>query len=218
MEQKLIPIISTRPLAAAAVAASLLLLLAAAPPAAGQQQGSGSGSPAAAGPASCPASLLTSFTPCFSFLTSSSGGSPTRDCCRSLAALMDASAGCACLVLTGAVPLGLGAPTVNRTLAVSLPRACNATAVPLQCRDTSTQTPAAAGPVAADAPSQQLSPPLPTPEGEAPAPPAETTVPPVSQGQTRPMVLPSSGGRASAHVPGAAAIALLLAAAGAALA
>lgn len=107
------------------LAAAALLALAS-----GQQQ------PAAA--ASCTASLLTSFTPCFSFLTSSNGSSgspPTRECCRSLAALVDAGTGCACLVLTGAVPLPLGVP-VNRTLAVSLPRACDSTSVPLQCRGT----------------------------------------------------------------------------------
>lgn len=105
------------------LAAAALLALAS-----GQQQ------PAAA--ASCTASLLTSFTPCFSFLTSSNGSSgspPTRECCRSLAALVDAGTGCACLVLTGAVPLGV---PVNRTLAVSLPRACDSMSVPLQCRGT----------------------------------------------------------------------------------
>ena len=113
-----------------------LLATAAVPLASGQQQ--------PAGAASCTASLLTSFTPCFSFLTSSGGGSngsapPTRECCRSLAALVNASTGCACLVLTGAVPLpalGGGVP-VNRTVAVSLPKACDSMSVPLQCRGTS---------------------------------------------------------------------------------
>ena len=113
-----------------------LLATAAVPLASGQQQ--------PAGAASCTASLLTSFTPCFSFLTSSGGGSngsapPTRECCRTLAALVNASTGCACLVLTGAVPLpalGGGVP-VNRTLAVSLPKACDSMSIPLQCRGTS---------------------------------------------------------------------------------
>uniref|UniRef100_A0A0A8Y430 Uncharacterized protein n=1 Tax=Arundo donax TaxID=35708 RepID=A0A0A8Y430_ARUDO len=46
-------------------------------------------------------------------------------------------------------------------------------------------------------------PPLPaaTPEPEVPAPPVEpTATAPVSQGQTRPAVLPSSAWRASSHV------------------
>ncbi|KAJ1287936.1 hypothetical protein BS78_02G049100 [Paspalum vaginatum] len=204
-------------------AATLLLLLAAPPAARGQPQ------PPQGSPAPCTAaSLVTSFTPCFSYLTNSSGGAgaaPTQDCCRSLAALMNASAGCACLVLAGGVPLGLpaGLPPVNHTLAVALPRACGsaaAAAVPLQCggdNGTSVDAPAAPGP-AADAPSQ-----LTPPEPEAPAAPeAPATTPadpaataPVSQGQTRPAVLPSSARRrASARVPAAF---LLLLAAGAAL-
>lgn len=111
------------------VAAALVTTALLGPPMASGQQ------PAA----SCTASLLTSFTPCFSFLTSNSsnGSPPTRECCRSLAALVNASTGCACLVLTGAVPLpALGVP-VNRTLAVSLPKACDSLSVPLQCRGTS---------------------------------------------------------------------------------
>ncbi|XP_066398642.1 non-specific lipid transfer protein GPI-anchored 20-like [Miscanthus floridulus] len=169
-----------------------------------------SGQPAAA---SCTASLLTSFTPCFSFLTSNSsnGSPPTRECCRSLAALVNASTGCACLVLTGAVPLpALGVP-INRTLAVSLPKACDSMSVPLQCRDTSSAQSPAPGPVA-DTPSTPASTP------EAPAAPTvdPTATAPVSQGQTRPMVLPSSARRTtSAHVAAAPALALLLAVAAA---
>ncbi|CAL5078597.1 unnamed protein product [Urochloa decumbens] len=185
-----------RLLAAAAVVAAL------AAPASGQGQGSA---------ASCTASLITSFTPCLNFLMTNSttnGGSsaaPTQECCRSLGQLMRASTGCACLILTGNVPLGV---PVNRTLAVALPKACNSDAVPLQCRDTSAQIPAA-GPVAGGAPSAALPPPA------TPPATAETEVPtataPVSQGQTRPMVLPSSARRASAGTPAAATFVLLLA-------
>ncbi|KAG2640244.1 hypothetical protein PVAP13_2KG060800 [Panicum virgatum] len=106
-----------------------------------------SGQPVA-GPLSCTASLVSSFAPCLNFIINSTA-SPTADCCRSLGALMKASTGCACLILTGSVPLGV---PVNRTMAVTLPRACNNASVPLQCQDatTSAQTPAP-GPVA-DAP------------------------------------------------------------------
>ena len=70
---------------------------------------------------------------------------------------MNASTGCACLLLTGSVPLG-GVP-VNRTLAVTLPRACNSMAVPLQCKDASAQLPAPApGPVATSAASPAMPP------------------------------------------------------------
>ncbi|CAM0153233.1 unnamed protein product [Urochloa decumbens] len=184
-------------LAAAAAVAAL-----SAPPASGQGQGSA---------AACTASLITSFTPCLNFLMTNSttnGGSsaaPTQECCRSLGQLMSASTGCACLILTGNVPLGV---PVNRTLAVALPKACKSAAVPLRCQDTSAQIPSP-GPVAGGVPSAALPPPA--------APPAsqETEVPtataPVSQGQTRPMVLPSSARRVSAGTPAAATFVLLLA-------
>ncbi|PUZ68585.1 hypothetical protein GQ55_2G040200 [Panicum hallii var. hallii] len=178
-----------------------------------------------AGPLSCTTSLVSSFAPCLNFIINSTA-SPTADCCRSLGALMKASSGCACLILTGSVPLGV---PVNRTMAVTLPRACNNASVPLQCQDatTSAQTPAP-GPVA-DAPAPSSLAPLPpvttpvsTPEAEAPAPTTATPVleptatPPVSQGQTRPTVVPSAAWRrASAHVWPA--VVLLLAGAGVAM-
>jgi hypothetical protein len=38
-----------------------------------------------------------------------------------------------CLVVTGSVPFGV---PINRTLAISLPRACNVPGVPVQCEGT----------------------------------------------------------------------------------
>ena len=103
-----------------AVAAVLLLLLAAAP-ALGQIA------------TSCTASLITTFTPCLNFVTGSTngGGSPTQQCCGSLAEMVRTGADCACLILTGNVPFSL---PINRTLAISLPKLCSSTSVPLQCR------------------------------------------------------------------------------------
>ncbi|KAF7086269.1 hypothetical protein CFC21_089579 [Triticum aestivum] len=181
---------ATKLLALAASAAVLLALALPAP-------ASGQAAPAAP---SCTASLVSSFTPCLSYITNGNSSSPTVGCCRSLSALVNASTGCACLLLTGSVPLG-GVP-INRTLAVTLPRACNSMAVPLQCKDASAQLPAPApGPVAASA--SPAMPPLPPVAPESP--PAGTTVavPPTSQsqGQTRPQVAPSSAWRDGAHVP-----------------
>lgn len=163
--------------------------------------------------ASCTASLVTSFTPCFNVITSSTnggGGSPTPDCCRSLAAAINTSTSCACLILTGNVPLGI---PINRTLAINLPRACNNMSVPLQCRDTSAQIPAP-GPVAF-APSMPPLPPTPPESSAQPESPAQTVeptaTPPASQGQTRPLVLPSSAWRGSARVSAMPAFAVLLA-------
>lgn len=112
-------------LALAAVVATLLVVAAPAP--ASGQPGPGG---VVGGAMSCTASLVTSFTPCLNFITNGSA-SPTDDCCRSLGALMRASTGCACLILTGSVSVGV---PVNRTLAVRLPRACNSTSLQLQCR------------------------------------------------------------------------------------
>ncbi|TVU41755.1 hypothetical protein EJB05_15301, partial [Eragrostis curvula] len=141
---------------------------------------------------SCTTSLVTSFTPCLNFITNSSA-SPTADC-----SLVNASAGCACLILTGSVPLGV---PVNRSLAVTLPKACNSTALALQCQDATTARTPAPGPVAEIAPALSPLPPVtpaaPAPEAPAPAAPTvePTATPPISQGQTRPAVLPSSAWR-----------------------
>ncbi|PHU10258.1 hypothetical protein BC332_22118 [Capsicum chinense] len=79
----------------------------------------------------CTSSIFSTFTPCFNYLTGSSGNgsSPTEDCCNSLKLSMSGSIDCACLIVTGNVPVSI--PFI-RTLALSLPQACNA-GVPVQC-------------------------------------------------------------------------------------
>lgn len=81
----------------------------------------------------CSNSMISSFTPCLNFITGSSGNgsSPTRDCCSALSSALQNGADCACLILTGNVPFQL---PINRTMAISLPQACNMASVPLQCR------------------------------------------------------------------------------------
>lgn len=80
--------------------------------------------------------------------------------------------------------------------------------------DTSSAQSPAPGPVA-DTPSTPASTPA-TPEAPAPPTADPTATAPVSQGQTRPMVLPSSARRTTnAHVAAAPALALLLAVAAA---
>nr|CAB3452066.1 unnamed protein product [Digitaria exilis] len=215
-------------LLAMAMAAAIMALASSPTPVSGQVVVP-PGSPLA-GPLTCTTSLISSFAPCLNFVINSTA-SPTADCCRSLGALMKASSGCACLILTGSVPLGV---PVNRTMAINLPRACNNASVPLQCRNTaagSAEAPAP-GPVAdAPAPSSLLAPslaPLPpvtapveTPVTEARAPAATvepTATAPVSQGQTRPTVVATSAAwRERAHVASGPAVVLLLAVAGAAL-
>ncbi|KAL0435711.1 UNVERIFIED_CONTAM: hypothetical protein Sradi_0279000 [Sesamum radiatum] len=77
--------------------------------------------------------MITTFTPCLNYVTGSSGrgSSPTEDCCNSLKSLMNDGMDCACLIVTGNVPLSI--PFINRNLAISLPRLCQ-TSVPVQCK------------------------------------------------------------------------------------
>ncbi|KAM0031450.1 putative bifunctional inhibitor/plant lipid transfer protein/seed storage helical [Helianthus debilis subsp. tardiflorus] len=82
----------------------------------------------------CSPTMITSFTPCLNFLTNSTtNGSttPTSDCCNSLKTLTSRGTDCLCLIVTGSVPFQI---PINRTLAISLPRACNMPGVPLQCK------------------------------------------------------------------------------------
>ncbi|KAL0371286.1 UNVERIFIED_CONTAM: hypothetical protein Sangu_0446700 [Sesamum angustifolium] len=81
----------------------------------------------------CTSSMIATFTPCLNFVTGSSsrGSSPTQDCCNSLKSLMNDGMDCACLIVTGNVPLSI--PFINRNLAISLPRMCQ-TSVPVQCK------------------------------------------------------------------------------------
>lgn len=83
----------------------------------------------------CSASMISSFTPCLNFLTNSTanGTSPSADCCNALKSLTSGSMDCLCLIVTGNVPFQV---PINRSLAISLPRACNMPGVPLQCKGT----------------------------------------------------------------------------------
>ncbi|XP_068331826.1 non-specific lipid transfer protein GPI-anchored 20-like [Pyrus communis] len=114
----------------------------------------------------CTANTIASFSSCMSFLTNSSanGTAPTADCCNSLKSITSTSRDCFCLLATGGVPFQL---PINRTLAISLPRACNLPGVPLQC-------PAAGAPIPAPGPSS-LSPAL--SPGASPSAPTASSVP-----------------------------------------
>ncbi|PIA44978.1 hypothetical protein AQUCO_01700504v1 [Aquilegia coerulea] len=91
----------------------------------------------------CTASMISSFSPCMGFITGSSpnGSSPTSQCCGTLRQLVSGSMDCACLIITANVPIQLPNP-INRTLAISLPRACNMGGVPLGCKASAAPLPA----------------------------------------------------------------------------
>ncbi|XP_047983750.1 non-specific lipid transfer protein GPI-anchored 20 [Salvia hispanica] len=140
----------------------------------------------------CTPSMITTFTPCMNFVTNSSlsGSSPPSECCNSLKSLMSSGKDCLCLIVTGSVPFNI---PLNRTLAVSLPRACNMPGVPLQCKAEGAPVPAPApaafspslSPNAAPSPTVSgLAPPEAlAPRGEdTPAPPGEETPAPPAPG------------------------------------
>lgn len=81
----------------------------------------------------CTPSSLSSISPCMNFLTNSSGNgtSPSQNCCNSLKNLTSNGMGCLCLIVTGSVPFQI---PINRSLAISLPRACNMPGVQVQCK------------------------------------------------------------------------------------
>ncbi|XP_059649055.1 non-specific lipid transfer protein GPI-anchored 20 [Cornus florida] len=140
----------------------------------------------------CTTSMITSFTPCMNFVTNSSsnGTSPTPDCCNSLKALTSNGTDCLCLIATGSVPFQI---PINRTLAISLPRACNMPGVPLQCKASAAPIPAP-GPIALG---PSISP------GTSQSPTASTVPKPVSpalapEANTTPDVTPTVGSEAPA--------------------
>ncbi|TKY71142.1 Non-specific lipid-transfer protein [Spatholobus suberectus] len=132
----------------------------------------------------CNASMINGlFNPCMNFLTNSSsvnGTSPTAECCNSIKSLTSGGMDCLCLIITGNVPFRI---PINRTLAISLPRACNLPRLPLQCKTSGSPLPAP-GP-ASFGPS--LSPSL-SPEGSSVLP--SPSLAPVSD-TTPPLLTPS---------------------------
>ncbi|GAU49791.1 hypothetical protein TSUD_46080 [Trifolium subterraneum] len=147
-----------------------------------------------------------------SFLTSSSanGTSPTTQCCTALKSLTSSGMDCLCLLVTASVPFKI---PINRTLAISLPRACNMPGVPVQCKASASPLPAP-GPVAlgpssppesapssplgfTPTPSPKASSDLPSPTSSSPLAPQQDTnvpllTPPSTTGSSRSSLTPSS--------------------------
>ncbi|KAK1418321.1 hypothetical protein QVD17_27464 [Tagetes erecta] len=178
----------------------------------------------------CSASMITSFTPCLNFVTNSTSNgasTPTSDCCTSLKDLTSRGTDCLCLIVTGSVPFQI---PVNRTLAISLPRACRMPGVPLQCKAPAGAPipppgPAALGPAPSPGGSStdpealspnttpesitpSLAPPL-TPSDTTPSTPDSDTTPtgtggasgiPTTEAGSRPSLTPSSVGSTYANL------------------
>ncbi|KAL1316957.1 hypothetical protein HN51_069069 [Arachis hypogaea] len=169
--------------------------------------------------------ISTSFTPCVGYLTGSSSNStsPTAACCNSVKSLTSGGMDCLCLIVTGSVPFRI---PFNRTLAISLPRACNLPGVPVQCKSTGSPLPApgpaALGPSLSPAsapsglipsPSPQDSPLLPSPVTPSLAPESDTIPPSVDSGAPsatsgRAGLTPSSAVSSYSLLPSAVLVAL----------
>ncbi|XP_044487275.1 non-specific lipid transfer protein GPI-anchored 20-like [Mangifera indica] len=124
----------------------------------------------------CTASMISSISPCMMNLitnSSANGTSPTADCCNALKSLTSTGMDCACLIVTGNVPFQI---PINRSLAISLPRACNMPGVPLQCKSTAAPIPAP-GPPSFGAPpaASPAATVVPDPTPSATAPESDTT-------------------------------------------
>ncbi|POO02130.1 Bifunctional inhibitor/plant lipid transfer protein/seed storage helical domain containing protein [Trema orientale] len=140
----------------------------------------------------CNASMLARFTPCMNFVTNSSsnGTSPTSDCCNALKSFTGSGMDCLCLIVTGSVPFQV---PINRSLAISLPRACNMPGVPVQCK-------ASGAPIPAPAPASlgpTLSPGASPSASLSPSPTASSIPQPVSpalspESDTTPLLTPPS--------------------------
>ncbi|XP_039155393.1 non-specific lipid transfer protein GPI-anchored 19 isoform X3 [Eucalyptus grandis] len=87
-------------------------------------------------------SVLIGLAPCLSFVTGSSS-TPSSSCCSQLASVVQSQPRCLCMVLNGgASSLGV---TLNQTLALALPGACNVQTPPISKCNASGGTVAPAG-------------------------------------------------------------------------
>ncbi|CBI26281.3 unnamed protein product, partial [Vitis vinifera] len=75
--------------------------------------------------------VLIGMAPCLNYITGSSS-SPSSSCCSQLASVVQSQPRCLCVALNGGgAALGI---TINRTLALALPGACNVQTPPVsQC-------------------------------------------------------------------------------------
>ncbi|XP_076926671.1 non-specific lipid transfer protein GPI-anchored 20-like [Bidens hawaiensis] len=146
----------------------------------------------------CSASMITSFTPCLNFLTNSTANgasTPTTGCCNSLKDLTGRGMDCLCLLVTGSVPFQI---PINRTLAISLPRICRMSGVPVQCKAPAGSPIPAPGPATLDiAPSPGSS--STVPEASSPNTTPESNItpalsPPAPEADTIPTLTPPSTG------------------------
>ncbi|KAL3634529.1 hypothetical protein CASFOL_021583 [Castilleja foliolosa] len=152
----------------------------------------------------CSGAMISSFGSCIGFLTSGSNLSrPSSDCCNSLRDLMSNGQDCVCLIVTGGVPFKV---PFNRDLAISLPRACRTSGVPIECKATARPvptpgTPNQGGPITNPglSPPSSTAPftPLPFTPPSSSIPGGEELVPTLTPPGMRPTLTPSAAHESS---------------------
>ncbi|KAF5455012.1 hypothetical protein F2P56_024631 [Juglans regia] len=86
--------------------------------------------------------VLTNLAPCLNYITGNSS-TPSSSCCSQLSIVVQSSPQCLCSVLNGgASSLGIN---INRTLALSLPSACNVKTPPISRCQGATNGPTTSG-------------------------------------------------------------------------
>ncbi|KAL8201730.1 hypothetical protein R6Q57_010877 [Mikania cordata] len=73
--------------------------------------------------------VLIGMAPCLNYVTGSSK-TPSSSCCSSLASVVKSQPQCLCTALDGSTMASLGI-SINKTIALSLPRVCNVKAPPV---------------------------------------------------------------------------------------
>ncbi|ESW29089.1 hypothetical protein PHAVU_002G042400 [Phaseolus vulgaris] len=82
--------------------------------------------------------VLLSLSPCLNYITGSSS-TPSSGCCSQLATVVGSQPRCLCQVLGGGPVMGI---TINQTLALALPGACNVHTPPIsECNSVAASAP-----------------------------------------------------------------------------
>ncbi|WCJ21561.1 Non-specific lipid transfer protein GPI-anchored 5 [Euphorbia peplus] len=127
--------------------------------------------------------VLVGLAPCLNFVTGNSS-TPSSSCCSQLTSVVQAQPQCLCALLNGGgSSLGI---TINQTLALSLPGACNVQTPPISRCNAANNGPA----------TSPMSPPTTDPTADSPS--STTDVPSVPEGTSK--TAPTAGGTSDASI------------------
>ncbi|KAL4353887.1 hypothetical protein GQ457_06G029200 [Hibiscus cannabinus] len=141
-------------------------------------------------------SALTSLAPCLNYITGNMS-TPSSTCCSQLRTVVQSSPQCLCSALNSGASLGI---TINQTLAMQLPGACQVQTPPVsQCNGGTPGTPSATSPAGSPSDSSDE-----TPEGATA--PAESDIPSGTGSKSVPSI---DGGSSGASISKASLLSVL---------